>query len=187
MKPEAGKTHVARGRSRIQSRQNQAQTLGLDSLERMELTLEVEKQFGFSTDEVPMNLGQLWALAQGQAEKAAPKPAPKEWFRPQSGDDREARRFFRGYGAVYSWFASGNREFVARLGALTAGRARVFPFRPARAAGHQADYYLGALHPRSASPAQPAVALRGDAIRWCEEFWARHSLQQASAFSATPH
>ena len=107
-------------------------------------------------------------------------------FRPQSGDDREARRFFRGYGAVYSWFASGNREFVARLGALTAGRARVFPFRPARAAGHQADYYLGALHPRSASPAQPAVALRGDAIRWCEEFWARHSLQRRAVLVIAP-
>lgn len=107
-------------------------------------------------------------------------------FRPQSGADRVARRFFRGYDAVYSWFASGNREFVARLGALTAGRARVFPFRPARAAGHQADYYLGALHPRSASPAQPAVALRGDAIRWCEEFWARHSLQRRAVLVIAP-
>jgi ADP-heptose:LPS heptosyltransferase len=107
-------------------------------------------------------------------------------FRPQCGDDREARRFFRGYDAVYSWFASGNRDFAVRLDAVTAGRARVFPFRPARAAGHQADYYLRALRPRSASPAQPVVALRNDATRWCDDFWARHSLQRRAVLVIAP-
>jgi ADP-heptose:LPS heptosyltransferase len=107
-------------------------------------------------------------------------------FRPQCGDDREARRFFRGYDAVYSWFASGNRDFAVRLDAVTAGRARVFPFRPARAAGHQADYYLSALRPRSASPAQPVVALRNDATRWCDDFWARHSLQRRAVLVIAP-
>lgn len=62
--------------------------LGLDSLERMELTLDVEKEFGFSSDDVAVNLGQLWALGQGQVEKAAPKPAPAEWFRPPSARGR---------------------------------------------------------------------------------------------------
>jgi long-chain-fatty-acid--[acyl-carrier-protein] ligase len=74
--------------------ENKAETtldqLGLDSLERMELALDVERTFGFSSDDVPMNLGQLWALAQGQAEKSAPKPPPPEWFRPPSDTGKTA-------------------------------------------------------------------------------------------------
>jgi long-chain-fatty-acid--[acyl-carrier-protein] ligase len=59
--------------------------LGLDSLDRMELTLAVEQRFGFSGDQVPATVGQLWALAQGLVEKEPPKPAPPAWFRPPSG------------------------------------------------------------------------------------------------------
>jgi acyl-CoA synthetase (AMP-forming)/AMP-acid ligase II/acyl carrier protein len=55
--------------------------IGLDSLDRMEVTLHVEQQFGFSADQLPANLGQLWALAQGLAENAPSKPPPEEWFR----------------------------------------------------------------------------------------------------------
>jgi long-chain-fatty-acid--[acyl-carrier-protein] ligase len=58
--------------------------LGLDSLDRMELALRVEHQFGFSGDEVPATLGQLWALAAGLAERGPVKPPPPEWFRPSS-------------------------------------------------------------------------------------------------------
>jgi long-chain-fatty-acid--[acyl-carrier-protein] ligase len=54
--------------------------LGLDSLERMELSLEVEHRFGFAAGQVPTDLGQLWALAQGLADKEPPKPPPPEWF-----------------------------------------------------------------------------------------------------------
>jgi long-chain-fatty-acid--[acyl-carrier-protein] ligase len=68
--------------------ENQASTaldqLGLDSLDRMELTLAVEHQFGFSGDQVPATLGQLWALAQGLVERAPPKPPPAAWFTPPS-------------------------------------------------------------------------------------------------------
>ena len=60
--------------------------LGLDSLDRMELTLAVEQRFGFSGDQVPANLGQFWALAQGLAEREPQKPPPPAWFRP-AGDD----------------------------------------------------------------------------------------------------
>jgi long-chain-fatty-acid--[acyl-carrier-protein] ligase len=56
--------------------------LGLDSLDRMEVTLAVEQQFGFSGDQVPSTVGQLWALAEGLVERAPPKPAPAAWFRP---------------------------------------------------------------------------------------------------------
>jgi acyl-CoA synthetase (AMP-forming)/AMP-acid ligase II/1-acyl-sn-glycerol-3-phosphate acyltransferase/acyl carrier protein len=54
--------------------------LGLDSLDRMEVALAVEQQFGFHGDEVPSNLGQLWALAQGLIERAPLKPPPAAWF-----------------------------------------------------------------------------------------------------------
>lgn len=59
-------------------------SLGLDSLDRMELALRVEQRFGFSGDQTPETVGQLWALAEGLVERAAAKPAPPDWFRPAS-------------------------------------------------------------------------------------------------------
>jgi acyl-CoA synthetase (AMP-forming)/AMP-acid ligase II/acyl carrier protein len=58
--------------------------LGLDSLDRMELTLAVEHRFGFSADQVPTTVGQLWVLAQGLVERGPTRPPPPEWFRPPS-------------------------------------------------------------------------------------------------------
>ncbi len=55
--------------------------LGLDSLDRMELALDVEQRFGFTADEAPSNLGQLWALAQGLVERGPPPPPPAAWSR----------------------------------------------------------------------------------------------------------
>jgi long-chain-fatty-acid--[acyl-carrier-protein] ligase len=60
--------------------------LGLDSLDRMEVTLAVEQRFGFHGEEVPATLGQLWALAQGLIERAPPKPPAPAWFRPASDE-----------------------------------------------------------------------------------------------------
>jgi long-chain-fatty-acid--[acyl-carrier-protein] ligase len=60
--------------------------LGLDSLDRMELTLAVERRFGFSSDLLPTTVGQFWALAQGLVQKAPPKPPPPTWFRPLSDE-----------------------------------------------------------------------------------------------------
>jgi long-chain-fatty-acid--[acyl-carrier-protein] ligase len=54
--------------------------LGLDSLDRMELTLRVEQQFGFSGEQTPATVGQLWALAEGLVEKGPPKSPPPAWF-----------------------------------------------------------------------------------------------------------
>ncbi len=56
--------------------------LGIDSLDGMELALRVEQRFGFSGDDVPSSVGELWALAEGLIEHAPSKPAPPEWFRP---------------------------------------------------------------------------------------------------------
>jgi long-chain-fatty-acid--[acyl-carrier-protein] ligase len=54
---------------------------GLDSLDRMEVTLAIEQRFGFASDQTPVTLGQLWALAQGLVERGPTKPPPPEWFR----------------------------------------------------------------------------------------------------------
>ncbi len=59
--------------------------LGLDSLDTMEVTLEVEQRFGFTSDVMPTTVGQLWALAEGLAEKAPPKQPPPAWFKPPTG------------------------------------------------------------------------------------------------------
>jgi long-chain-fatty-acid--[acyl-carrier-protein] ligase len=61
--------------------------LALDSLDRMELNLRVEQQFGYTGDQVPTTLGELWALAQGLASKGPPRPAPAGWFAPGCGGD----------------------------------------------------------------------------------------------------
>ena len=63
------------------------QTLGIDSLDAMELNLEVERTFGFAGGDMPTTLGGLWLLAAGRAERtvAPPKPPAKRWFRPATG------------------------------------------------------------------------------------------------------
>src|SRR5262249_23288129 len=60
--------------------------LRLSSLDRMEINQIVERRFGFTSEEVPMTVGQLWALAQGLLEKGPPKAPPAAWFRPLTGD-----------------------------------------------------------------------------------------------------
>lgn len=54
--------------------------LGLDSLDAMEITLQVEQRFGFTGDTVPTTVGELWALASGLLEGGPPKPPPAGWF-----------------------------------------------------------------------------------------------------------
>jgi long-chain-fatty-acid--[acyl-carrier-protein] ligase len=56
--------------------------LGLDSLDAMEVTLEVEQRFGFRGEVMPTTVGQLWALAEGMVESGPPKPPPAGWFAP---------------------------------------------------------------------------------------------------------
>ena len=61
--------------------------LGMDSLDRMELTLTVERRFGFTGDQVPGTMGQLYALAAGLAARKPPKPPPAAWFSPPSTEE----------------------------------------------------------------------------------------------------
>lgn len=58
--------------------------LGLDSIDTMDIALQVERQFGFQSADVPTTLGGLWALAGGLLESGPPKPAPPKWFAPPS-------------------------------------------------------------------------------------------------------
>jgi long-chain-fatty-acid--[acyl-carrier-protein] ligase len=61
------------------------QSLGVDSLDAMEVTLEVEQRFGFRGEAMPTTVGQLWALASGQAATGPAKPPPAAWFAPPTG------------------------------------------------------------------------------------------------------
>ncbi|HEY7424401.1 MAG TPA: AMP-binding protein, partial [Gemmataceae bacterium] len=70
---------LAESEQRPDSRLDQ---LGLDSLDRMDLSLQVERQFGFTGDEACETVGQLLALAEGRASRQPPKPPPPGWSLP---------------------------------------------------------------------------------------------------------
>jgi long-chain-fatty-acid--[acyl-carrier-protein] ligase len=53
--------------------------LGLDSLDRMELSLQIERQFGFTGNAACETVGQMFALAEGRAPRKPPAPPPPEW------------------------------------------------------------------------------------------------------------
>jgi long-chain-fatty-acid--[acyl-carrier-protein] ligase len=61
--------------------------LGLDSLDAMDVALAVEQRFGFRSDSVPTSLGGLWAIAEGVAQTAPPKPPPPRWFDPPTDSE----------------------------------------------------------------------------------------------------
>lgn len=60
------------------------EALGLDSLDRMELALRIEQQFGFHSSAVVSTLGELWALADGKLSDGdgslPPLDVPSNWF-----------------------------------------------------------------------------------------------------------
>ncbi len=61
------------------------ESLGLDSLERMDFALQVEKQFGFRSNQVLTTVGALWALADGQLSSGPTEPmeVPATWSQPR--------------------------------------------------------------------------------------------------------
>ncbi|MCS7303937.1 MAG: AMP-binding protein [Thermoguttaceae bacterium] len=66
--------------------------LGLDSLDRMELTLAVEDRFGFHSDQIIETVGDLWALAEGLRSATAQTPleVPAVWRKPPSTNEPPA-------------------------------------------------------------------------------------------------
>ena len=68
-----------------------------------------------------------------------------------------ARRFFGDFDRIYSFFASGDRRFRARLAAATDAEVSFHPFRPA-GDGHVTAAYLRAIEiDETASPANPRL------------------------------
>ncbi|MGC2760227.1 MAG: glycosyltransferase family 9 protein, partial [Candidatus Binatus sp.] len=68
-----------------------------------------------------------------------------------------ARRFFGDFDRIYSFFASGDRRFRARLAAATDAEVSFHPFRPA-GDGHVSAAYLRAIEiDETASPANPRL------------------------------
>jgi len=65
------------------------ENLGLDSLDRMDLALIIEQRFGFSSDLVATNVGELWALAQGLVEAAQGETleVPENWDAPRANPE----------------------------------------------------------------------------------------------------
>jgi long-chain-fatty-acid--[acyl-carrier-protein] ligase len=62
------------------------ESLGFNSLARMDLQLAVERRFGYAADVTPGTIGQVYALAAGLAKKTElARPVPKEWFAPHNG------------------------------------------------------------------------------------------------------
>lgn len=61
------------------------ESLGLDSLERMDFALQVEKQFGFRSNQVLTTVGAVWALADGQLASGPSEPleVPALWSKPR--------------------------------------------------------------------------------------------------------
>ena len=58
--------------------------LGLDSLDRMDLALQIEDRFGFRSPQVAASVGELWAVAEGlvAATDQAGAPVPALWRQP---------------------------------------------------------------------------------------------------------
>src|SRR5271168_196141 len=73
-----------------------------------------------------------------------------------------ARRFFVGFDSIYSFFASDDRGFRARLAAATDGDVSFYPFRPG-GEGHVAEAYLRAIEAdETAWPADPRLEPTAD-------------------------
>jgi long-chain-fatty-acid--[acyl-carrier-protein] ligase len=65
------------------------ETLGLDSLDRMDLAQTIEGRFGFSSDHVSTTIAEMWALAQGLTESKSDGPVkvPEKWSVAPSDND----------------------------------------------------------------------------------------------------
>lgn len=93
---------------------------------------------------------------------------------------------FGAYARVYSWMGSQQPMFVRQLQAATDGRVKIFPFRPAATNEHQTDYYLRCLGSAEVLCSEAAVELHDKALRWCQNFWTKNSLQGRAVLTIAP-
>jgi ADP-heptose:LPS heptosyltransferase len=105
-----------------------------------------------------------------------------------SGSAREERLrdFFNSYSSVFSWMGSGQSTFVQELDALSRGRARVFPFQPARMRLHQSEYYLACVSGQALETGKLAITLKPEAIAWSEQYWQQHFLKGKQVMMLAP-
>ena len=95
----------------------------------------------------------------------------RQLFTNDGAGDERVRQFFAPYCAVYSWFAGQQPRFVEQLQKVAPDRAQLFPFRPAKFTGHQADFYLACVKAPSPDVAEPLVELRPEALPWRDDFY----------------
>lgn len=128
--------------------------LGMDSLDRMDLNLLVERRFGFSSDQVPANIGEIWALAQGLLDKGTVKVAPPQWFHPLS-ESGEATILGNSFAEAFVNRALKNRGDVVLYddlaGVLTFERVLVGALTMSRRLAKLPRPHVGLLLPASAA------------------------------------
>lgn len=112
----------------------------------------------------------------------------RQLFTDDGAADPRVQQFFSGYAAIYSWFASQQPVFVEQIQKASHQRTRIFPFRPDNLTIHQADYYLSCLASKREEPQtlEPLVALRADALLWCDAFFCSHRLAGAPVLVMAP-
>ncbi len=93
---------------------------------------------------------------------------------------------FGAYAAVYSWMGSRQPVFVHRLQAATFGRVKIFPFRSSVSAEHQTEYNLRCLALTETMRHEPVIEIGDEALRWCANFWAEHSLRGRPVLMIAP-
>ena len=107
-------------------------------------------------------------------------------FTDAGATDPSVQRFFSRYAAVFSWFASDQLIFLEQLQKVSHGCAHIFPFRPKNSFIHQADYYLSCVDPDVPNAPQPLVALRADALLWCDSFCRRTEIDNRPLLVMAP-
>ena len=90
--------------------------------------------------------------------------------------DENCKRFFSGYSAIFSWFASQQAVFVDQLQIASQGRVKIFAFRPDNFTVHQTDYYLSCVNSNAPNIPEPLIELRADAELWCDSFCRRTAI-----------
>ena len=96
------------------------------------------------------------------------------------------QNYFGAYAALYSWLGSQQPLFVQRLQSDSAGRAKIFPFRPPANTEHQADYYLRCLALPQCTEREPTIELHAEAIAWSDNFCMEHSLDHRAVLAIAP-
>lgn len=131
--------------------------IGLDSLDRMELALTIEQQFGFRSDAVVDTLGGLWALADGKfATAAGPSraaAAPVAWTKTAGRGERVVLAHTVAEAFVRRVLAEPDAVAVADAtsGVLSARRLLVAATLMARRFAAYPEPHVGVMLPASAA------------------------------------